>query len=638
MVEEVRRVVVDRDRARQVTVDPAARAHRDRRDPGGRRGLDVVARVPEEHDLARRQPDTLQRGLDDVRRRLRGIDVLGRGRHLEQIRRVDHLEQRAQLVGLRGRRDCHRPAPGPQRVEERARAARRPELRHLRGEEELAATFRDPLADVALGRHARDERHDPIAAHADQVTHALVAELDPSLAQRIEPRPRVGVDAVDERSVDVQQDAFDASVLDWPHACGARRARGASLRRRPGGWVSSLISSSSIGAASPRWDCGRSGDTADVIAAARSVNSNLYVNGKVWDHPTSDDDRRTRRPTRCATDRLLRIQEVAAETGLTTRAVRYYEEVGLLRPAARSGGDYRLYDASDLERLQYIKNLRDVAGFSIAEIEGLLEDEDVRARNRAAYQATEDPARAAPPAGREPRAGGAPGDDAAREDRPARGDGPRCRGASRATSGRSWPSTISEARASRRDGRARSPASAAIASGARSGTGTTGCSSSGQLISLIGTWMQTVAQGWLVLQLTGDPFALGLVAAAQFAPVMVLGLFGGLIADHLPKRRTLVATQAVQMLLALALAVLTATGLVEVWQIIVLALLLGVSNAVDMPTRQAFVVEMVGRDDISERRRPQLGGLQRGPDRGTRDRGASRSRRSGSPRASRSTR
>ena len=92
------------------------------------------------------------------------------------------------------------------------------------------------------------------------------------------------------------------------------------------------------------------------------------------------------------TERLLRIQEVAAETGLTTRAVRYYEEVGLLRPAARSGGDYRLYDASDLERLRYIKNLRDVAGFSLAEIGELLEDEDARARNRAAYRATEDPA------------------------------------------------------------------------------------------------------------------------------------------------------------------------------------------------------------------------------------------------------
>jgi DNA-binding transcriptional MerR regulator len=103
---------------------------------------------------------------------------------------------------------------------------------------------------------------------------------------------------------------------------------------------------------------------------------------------TTTDERAT---DETAIERLLRIQEVAAETGLTTRAVRYYEEVGLLRPVARSGGDYRLYDPSDIERLQYIKNLRDVAGFSIAEIAGLLEDEDVRVRNRAAYQATEDP-------------------------------------------------------------------------------------------------------------------------------------------------------------------------------------------------------------------------------------------------------
>jgi DNA-binding transcriptional MerR regulator len=95
--------------------------------------------------------------------------------------------------------------------------------------------------------------------------------------------------------------------------------------------------------------------------------------------------------THVSPDRLLRIQEVAAETGLTTRAIRYYEEVGLLRPAARSGGDYRLYDASDLERLGYIKNLRDVAGFSLGEIGDLLEDEDVRSRNRAAYRATDDP-------------------------------------------------------------------------------------------------------------------------------------------------------------------------------------------------------------------------------------------------------
>ena len=121
----------------------------------------------------------------------------------------------------------------------------------------------------------------------------------------------------------------------------------------------------------------------------------------------------------------------------------------------------------------------------------------------------------------------------------------------------------------------------------------------GQLISLIGTWMQQVAQAWLVLQLTGDPFLLGLVAAMQFLPVMVLGLFGGLIADALPKRPTLIATQVVQMILAFVLFGLTATGAVEVWQILVLALLLGITNAVDMPTRQSFVVEMVGREDVA---------------------------------------
>ena len=120
----------------------------------------------------------------------------------------------------------------------------------------------------------------------------------------------------------------------------------------------------------------------------------------------------------------------------------------------------------------------------------------------------------------------------------------------------------------------------------------------GQLISLIGTWMQQVAQAWLVLQLTGDPLWLGIVAAAQFIPVMVFGLFGGVIADTLPKRQTLIATQAAMMLLAVTLAALTATGLVTVPMIVVLALLLGCANAVDMPVRQAFAVEMVGRDDI----------------------------------------
>jgi DNA-binding transcriptional MerR regulator len=88
--------------------------------------------------------------------------------------------------------------------------------------------------------------------------------------------------------------------------------------------------------------------------------------------------------------RLVRINEVATEVGLTPRAVRYYEELGLLNPAARSVGDYRLYDADDIARLRFIRGLRDDAGFSLAEIGRLLEDEEARARNRARFRATAD--------------------------------------------------------------------------------------------------------------------------------------------------------------------------------------------------------------------------------------------------------
>jgi MFS family permease len=121
----------------------------------------------------------------------------------------------------------------------------------------------------------------------------------------------------------------------------------------------------------------------------------------------------------------------------------------------------------------------------------------------------------------------------------------------------------------------------------------------GQLISLVGTWMQSIGQAWLVLLLTHDPLWLGFVAAIQFLPVLVLGLFGGVIADVLPKRATLVGTQAASMLLAFALGALTFANVAQVWHILVLAALLGVVNAVDMPTRQAFVVEMVGREDVT---------------------------------------
>jgi MerR family transcriptional regulator, repressor of the yfmOP operon len=100
---------------------------------------------------------------------------------------------------------------------------------------------------------------------------------------------------------------------------------------------------------------------------------------------------KTTAPSAASESMLLKIQDVAAETGLTSRAIRYYEEVGLLEPAARSGGAYRLYDASDLERLRTIKELRDDAGFSLAQIGQLLEDEAARERNRERFRATQDP-------------------------------------------------------------------------------------------------------------------------------------------------------------------------------------------------------------------------------------------------------
>jgi MFS family permease len=120
----------------------------------------------------------------------------------------------------------------------------------------------------------------------------------------------------------------------------------------------------------------------------------------------------------------------------------------------------------------------------------------------------------------------------------------------------------------------------------------------GQLISLIGTWMQTIGQSWLVLELSHNAFILGSVSALQFLPVLIFSLFGGVIADKLPKRSVLVVTQSSAMLLAFALYALAATGTVRVWHIFILAALLGLVNAVDMPTRQAFVVDMVGREDL----------------------------------------
>ena len=121
----------------------------------------------------------------------------------------------------------------------------------------------------------------------------------------------------------------------------------------------------------------------------------------------------------------------------------------------------------------------------------------------------------------------------------------------------------------------------------------------GQVISLTGTWMQTTAQAWLVLKLTHDsPLALGLVITLQFLPVMLLSLFGGVLADRLPKRSALVVTQTLLMLQAGVFGGLVAAGLIQLWQVYVLAVCQGLITAVDNPLRQAFVYEMVGRGDL----------------------------------------
>jgi MFS family permease len=120
----------------------------------------------------------------------------------------------------------------------------------------------------------------------------------------------------------------------------------------------------------------------------------------------------------------------------------------------------------------------------------------------------------------------------------------------------------------------------------------------GQLISLIGTWMQTTAQAWLVLKLTGSPLALGTVTTLQFLPITLFTLFGGAFADRLPKRRVLMITQSLAMLQAFVLGLLVLTDSVQLWHVYVLAACLGTINAFDGPVRQSFGVELVGRDQL----------------------------------------
>ncbi|HET7034487.1 MAG TPA: MFS transporter [Thermomicrobiaceae bacterium] len=120
----------------------------------------------------------------------------------------------------------------------------------------------------------------------------------------------------------------------------------------------------------------------------------------------------------------------------------------------------------------------------------------------------------------------------------------------------------------------------------------------GQLVSVIGTWISRVAQAWLVLKLTNSSFDLGLVGTFQFLPMTAFALFGGVLADRFPKRPVLVTTQSIMAIQSLTMAVLIATGVIQIWHIYLLAMVQGLATAFDNPTRQAFVSEMVGTENL----------------------------------------
>jgi MFS family permease len=122
---------------------------------------------------------------------------------------------------------------------------------------------------------------------------------------------------------------------------------------------------------------------------------------------------------------------------------------------------------------------------------------------------------------------------------------------------------------------------------------------SGQLVSLVGTWMQSVGQAWLVLELTQSPFQLGLVGALQFTPILLLSPVGGAVSDRFPKRRVILVTQTAMMLQALALAALVWSGQVRYWHVAALAAIYGTANAADLPARQSYVTDLVGKPDLA---------------------------------------
>jgi predicted MFS family arabinose efflux permease len=121
---------------------------------------------------------------------------------------------------------------------------------------------------------------------------------------------------------------------------------------------------------------------------------------------------------------------------------------------------------------------------------------------------------------------------------------------------------------------------------------------SGQLVSLIGTWMQSVGQSWLVLELTNSPFRLGMIGALQFGPILLFSFLSGAISDRVRKRRMLIGTQTALMLQAFTLSALVWSGHVQFWHVAVLAALYGLANTLDMPARQSFIAHLVPRGDL----------------------------------------
>jgi len=120
----------------------------------------------------------------------------------------------------------------------------------------------------------------------------------------------------------------------------------------------------------------------------------------------------------------------------------------------------------------------------------------------------------------------------------------------------------------------------------------------GQCVSLIGTWMQRTAQTWLVLQLTASPFLVGLMGVAQFLPLFLFSLFAGVIADRFPKKKVMLLTQTLFMVQAIIMTALTIAGVIQYWHVLVLVFLYGITQTFDMPARQAFFYELVGKEDL----------------------------------------